>query len=40
MFYEQIKCIYGNIEKVLAPREIENIKIQVWTFWCKRMHTE
>ena len=32
MFYEQIKCIYGNIKKVLAPREIEILKYRYGLF--------
>ena len=35
MFYEQIKCIYGNIEKVLAPREIEILKYRYGLFGAK-----
>lgn len=32
MFYEQIKCIYGNIERVLTPREIEVLKFRYGLF--------
>ena len=32
MFYEQIKCIYDNIEKVLAPRQIEILKYRYGLF--------
>ena len=39
MFYEQIKCIYGNIKGACTKRD-RDIKIQVWAFWCKRMYTE
>ena len=35
MFYEQIKCIYGNIKKVLAPREIEILKYRYGLFGAK-----
>ena len=35
MFYEQIKCIDGNIEKVLAPREIEILKYRYGLFGAK-----
>ena len=35
MFYEQIKCIYFNIENVLAPREIEILKYRYGLFGAK-----
>lgn len=38
MFYEQIKCIYGNIEKVLAPREIEILKYRYGLLVQKNAH--